>query len=79
MLHLIRSTMHGVLRPGIATGTAVVLAIAGAARQPPESVAVAGRGCVTPGSDGPNAALTGVVNSPTWIAVAPAAALAVAG
>ncbi|HEX9097947.1 MAG TPA: hypothetical protein VF956_00495, partial [Candidatus Dormibacteraeota bacterium] len=55
--------MSSVLRPGIAVGTAFLLAVAGVGLQPPESAAAAGRGCVTPGSDGPIAALTGVVNS----------------
>src|ERR1700687_1721651 len=59
----VRSAVRGVLRPGIAIGAAFILAAAGAAPQPPESATAAGRGCVTPGSEGPNAALTGVVNS----------------
>jgi LPXTG-site transpeptidase (sortase) family protein len=63
MSNLVRSSLCGLLRPGIAIGTAVILAIAGVALQPPESASAAGRGCVTPGTDGPNAALTGVVNS----------------
>jgi LPXTG-site transpeptidase (sortase) family protein len=63
MPNLVRSSLRGLLRPGIAIGTAVTLAIAGVALQPPESATAAGRGCVIPGSAGPNAALTGVVNS----------------
>jgi len=63
MQKLVRSAVRGVLRPGIAIGTAFILAVAGVALQPPESATAAGRGCVTPGSEGPNAALTGVVNS----------------
>ena len=63
MPNLVRSSLRGLLRPGIAIGTAVILAIAGVALQPPEWASAAGRGCVLPGSAGPNAALTGVVNS----------------
>jgi LPXTG-site transpeptidase (sortase) family protein len=63
MPNLISSAVRGVLRPGVTFGTAFMLAIAGVALQPAESATAAGRGCVTPGTDGPNAALTGVVNS----------------
>src|ERR1700694_1835187 len=63
MQKLVRSAVRGVLRPGIAIGTAFILAVAGVALQPPESATAAGRGCVTPGSEGPNAALTGVLHS----------------
>jgi LPXTG-site transpeptidase (sortase) family protein len=41
----------------------VALAMATFVVQAPELVFAAGRGCVTAGNDGPNAALTGVVNS----------------
>jgi LPXTG-site transpeptidase (sortase) family protein len=63
MTNLVRCAVRGVLRPGIALGTAFMLAVAGVALQPPESASAAGRGCVIPGNDGPNAGLTGVINS----------------
>jgi LPXTG-site transpeptidase (sortase) family protein len=59
----IRSTAGGVVRSCAVVSVAVVLAVATFAVQAPELVLAAGRGCVTPGNDGPNAALTGVVNS----------------
>jgi LPXTG-site transpeptidase (sortase) family protein len=63
MRNSVRSTLKVVLRPSIAIGTAVILATAAFALEPPESATAAGRGCVLPGNNGPNAALTGVVNS----------------
>ena len=58
-----RNTAGGAGRSCVAAGLAVLLAVAAFALNPPESVAAAGRGCVAPGNDGPNATLTGVVNS----------------
>ena len=56
-------TSRGVLRSCVAGGAALLLAATAVAVQAPQLVTAAGRGCVTPGNDGPNAALTGVVNS----------------
>lgn len=55
--------MGGAGRSCLVAGLAAVLALAAFAVRPPQSVAAAGRACVVPGNDGPNAALTGVVNS----------------
>jgi LPXTG-site transpeptidase (sortase) family protein len=51
------------VRSGVAVGVAVLLSVAAFVVQAPELVLAAGRGCVTPGSAGPNAALTGLVNA----------------
>src|ERR1700693_6531944 len=59
----IRSTAGGVGRSCGAVATAVGLALAGFALNPPQPAAAAGLPCVAPGNDGPNAALTGVVNT----------------
>src|ERR1700682_1388309 len=59
----IQITAGGAGRSCLAAGLAVVLAVAAFAVRPPQSVAAAGRACVVPGNDGPNATLTGVVNS----------------
>ena len=59
----IPSLTGGVLRSSAAGAVAVLLAVAGLMVQAPELVLAAGRGCVTPGSAGPNATLTGIVNS----------------
>ena len=58
-----QNATRGVLRSSAAIAAAVALAISLFVAQTPQLVAAAGRGCVTPGNDGPNAALTGVVNS----------------
>ncbi len=58
-----QSTKGGVGRSCLAAGLAVLLAVAAFAVRPPQSVAAAGQACVVPGNDGPNAALTGVVNT----------------
>src|SRR3979409_2674490 len=50
-------------RSSIVAGAAVFLSMAAFVVQAPDLVLAAGRGCVTPGNDGPNATLTGVVNS----------------
>ena len=47
----------------VAPGAALLLAVAGFVVQAPELVSAAAHGCVSPGNDGPNAALTGVVNT----------------
>src|ERR1700682_5337485 len=75
-----QGTASGVLRSSAAIGAALVLAVSAFVAQTPQTVAAAGRGCVTPGNDGPNAALTGVVNSyypATASATAGAAAISV--
>jgi hypothetical protein len=59
----IGNTTGGVVRSGVAVGVAVLLSVAAFVAQAPELVLAAGRGCVTPGSAGPNAALTGIVNA----------------
>jgi hypothetical protein len=51
------------LRTGTAQAAAVLLALTALAVEPPAVALAAGRGCVTPGNDGPAATLTGVVNS----------------
>jgi LPXTG-site transpeptidase (sortase) family protein len=51
------------MRSTLAPGLTILLAAAVFVIQAPESVLAAGRGCVTPGANGPNAALTGIVNS----------------
>jgi LPXTG-site transpeptidase (sortase) family protein len=73
----IQNTAGGVGRSCAAAGLAVLLAVAAFALQQPESVAAAGRGCVAPGNAGPNAGLTGVVNT-YYPATASAAATATA-
>src|SRR3989475_5020698 len=57
------NTAGAARRSCIAAGVPVFLSMASFAAQAPELVYAAGRGCVTPGNDGPSAALTGVVNS----------------
>ncbi|HEY4912487.1 MAG TPA: sortase [Candidatus Dormibacteraeota bacterium] len=52
-----------VLRPGAASAAAMLLALTALVVEPPAVALAAGRGCVTPGNDGPNATLTGIVNS----------------
>src|SRR6202165_5699029 len=59
----IRKNAGGAARSCVAPGLAALLAVAAFALNPPQAVAAAGRGCVAPGNDGPNATLTGVVNS----------------
>jgi LPXTG-site transpeptidase (sortase) family protein len=59
----IRNTAGGVVRSSVAVGVAILLALAAFVVQAPELVLAAARGCVTPGSAGPNATLTGIVNS----------------
>jgi LPXTG-site transpeptidase (sortase) family protein len=51
------------LRPGAAGAAAMLLALTALVVEPPAVALAAGRGCVTPGNDGPNATLTGIVNS----------------
>src|SRR5438270_10611912 len=51
------------LRPGVLAATGLRLAMATFAFQAPAVASAAGRACATAGNDGPNAALTGVVNS----------------
>ncbi|MGA7911172.1 MAG: sortase [Candidatus Dormiibacterota bacterium] len=51
------------LRFGVAPGVATLLAIAAFVVQAPELVSAAAHGCVAPGNDGPNPALTGIVNT----------------
>ncbi|HXD81417.1 MAG TPA: sortase [Candidatus Acidoferrum sp.] len=51
------------LRPGAAGAAAMLLGLVGLVVEPPALALAAGLGCVTPGNDGPVAALTGVVNS----------------
>src|SRR5450756_382817 len=58
-----RNTGGGVMRSGVGIAVAVLVAVASFVAQAPELVLAAGRGCVTPGSAGPNSTLTGVVNS----------------
>jgi LPXTG-site transpeptidase (sortase) family protein len=53
----------GLLRSALAPGIAVLVAGAALALQAPQLVEAVAQGCVTPGNDGPNAALTGVVNT----------------
>src|ERR1700680_2057361 len=53
----------GLLRSALAPGIAVVVAGAALVFQAPLLVDAVAQGCVTPGNDGPNAALTGVVNT----------------
>src|ERR1700682_6478766 len=75
-----QGTASGVLRSSAAIGAALVLAVSAFVAQTPQTVAAAGRGCVTPGNDGPNAALPGFVNSyypATASATAGAAAISV--
>jgi LPXTG-site transpeptidase (sortase) family protein len=62
------------LRPGAAGAAAMLLALTALVVEPPAVALAAGLGCVTPGNDGPNATLTGIVNS-----YYPATASAVAG
>ncbi len=59
----VQNTTAGRVRASVVVGVAVVLAVTAFAVQAPELASAAGRGCVIPGSDGPNAALTGIVNS----------------
>ncbi|HEV2036267.1 MAG TPA: sortase [Candidatus Dormibacteraeota bacterium] len=58
-----RPLLNVLLRLGYAPGLALLLAASAFVVQAPELVAAAGIGCVTPGANGPNATLTGVVNS----------------
>src|ERR1035437_3468480 len=53
----------GFLRACLVPGVAALVAGAGPVFQAPQLVTAVARGCVTPGTDGPNATLTGVVNS----------------
>src|ERR1700687_3262508 len=53
----------GLLRSALAPGIAVLVAGAALVFQAPQLVDAVAQGCVTPGNDGPNAALTGVVNT----------------
>ncbi len=53
----------GILRFCVAPGAATLLALAAFVVQAPELVSAAAHGCVTPGNDGPNATLTGIVNT----------------
>ena len=48
---------------GVAFGVATMLAMAAFVVPAPELVSAAASGCVSPGNDGPNAALTGIVNT----------------
>jgi LPXTG-site transpeptidase (sortase) family protein len=59
----IRNTAGGIVRSSVAVGVATLLALAAFVVQAPELVLAAAQGCVTPGSAGPNATLTGIVNS----------------
>jgi LPXTG-site transpeptidase (sortase) family protein len=52
-----------VLRPGAAGAAAALLALTALVVEPPAVALAAGIGCATPGSDGPNATLAGIVNS----------------
>jgi LPXTG-site transpeptidase (sortase) family protein len=54
---------QGAVRSGAAGAVALCFAVGALAVQAPEVALAAGRGCVIPGNDGPNATLTGVVNS----------------
>src|SRR6202165_4279318 len=58
-----QNATRGVLRSSAAVGAAVMLAVSAFVAQSPQLVIAAGRGCVTPGSAGPAATLTGVVNA----------------
>jgi LPXTG-site transpeptidase (sortase) family protein len=51
------------MRVCVAPGVATMLALAAFVVQAPELVSAAAHGCVTPGNDGPNAILTGIVNT----------------
>ncbi len=64
-----------VLRPGAAGAAAMLLALTALVVEPPAVALAAGRGCVTPGNDGPAATLTGIVNSyyPATASAAPGA------
>src|ERR1700686_5273301 len=53
----------GLLRAFLVPGVAVVVAGASLVFQAPQLVSAVAHGCVTPGNDGPNATLTGVVNT----------------
>lgn len=53
----------GFLRSCLVPGVAALVAGAALVFQAPQLVTAAAHGCVTPGIDGPNATLTGVVNS----------------
>ena len=53
----------GLLRAFLVPGVAVVVAGAALVFQAPQLAIAIAQGCVTPGNDGPNATLTGVVNS----------------
>src|ERR1700686_3792658 len=53
----------GLLRAFLVPGVAVVVAGAALVFQAPQLAIAVAQGCVTPGSDGPNATLTGVVNT----------------
>jgi LPXTG-site transpeptidase (sortase) family protein len=53
----------GLLRAFLVPGVAVVVAGAALVFQAPQLAIAIAQGCVTPGNDGPNATLTGVVNT----------------
>src|ERR1700730_1646888 len=59
----LRRRAGGLLRAALAPGIAVLVAGAALVFQAPQLVDAVAQGCVTPGNDGPNAALTGVVNT----------------
>jgi LPXTG-site transpeptidase (sortase) family protein len=59
----LRRRAGGLLRSALAPGIAVLVAGAALVFQAPLLVDAVAQGCVTPGNDGPNAALTGVVNT----------------
>jgi len=68
-----RLQLDVLVRLSLAPGLAILLAGAAFVAQAPELVIAAGRGCVSPGADGPNASLTGIVNSyyPANASIAP--------
>jgi hypothetical protein len=55
----------GLLRAFLVPGVAVVVAGAALVFQAPQLAIAIAQGCVTPGNNGPNATLTGVVNLPS--------------
>jgi LPXTG-site transpeptidase (sortase) family protein len=59
----LRGRAGGFFRWCVLPGVAVLVAGAAIVFQAPQLVVAAAHGCVTPGNDGPNAALTGVVNT----------------
>src|SRR4030088_1789009 len=60
---ILRRRAGGVLRSLLAPGIAALVAGAALIFQAPQLVDAVAHGCVTPGVDGPNATLTGVVNT----------------